>query len=173
MKHGTHARYSKGCRCEPCKTGHRIYEREAARRRRRVKYGIQAPDTKFMESGPVVEHIHFLSTKGIGLGAIATQVGTNRATIQYIKRGKYSRVTTRLGNKILAVPAIPRMPMAYTDTKPIHDLLATLEKKGVSRKDIGRAIGCRYGDLKVGKKMRVWRFNKVKQACDEVLRRMP
>ena len=173
MKHGTHARYSKGCRCENCKVAHRIYEREAARRRRRVRYGIQEPDRKFMDSLPVMEHIHFLSAKGIGLGAIASQVGTNRATIQYIKRGTYPRVSTHLGNKILAVPAIPRMPMAYTDAKPIHDLLTKLEKRGVSRKEIGRALGCRYGDLRIGKKMRVWRFNQVKKACDEVLRRMP
>lgn len=173
MRHGTHARYSKGCRCEACTTAHRIYEREAARRRRRIKYGIEAPDGKFMESAPVQDHIKFLSAKGVGLGAIASQVGTNRATIQYIKRGTYSRVTRKLGNKILAVPAIPRMPMAYTDAKPIHDLLAKLEKRGVSSKQIGHALGCRYGNLRVGKKMRVWRFNKVKHACDEILRKLP
>jgi hypothetical protein len=126
-----------------------------------------------MDATEVREHIKFLSAKGIGLGAVANQVGTSRATIQYIKRGKFANITTALGTKILAVPAIPRQPMAYTDAKPIHDLLKKLAKHGVTEKDVGRILGCRYGALKVGTKIRVWRFNQIEAACKDLLRKFP
>jgi len=172
-EHGTHNRYSKGCRCEKCRIGHRNYERNAARRRRRVKYGIEVEKIRLIDAEETRQHILFLASKGIGLGAIANQVGTNRATIQYIKRGKWPRITVELSSKILAVPAIPREPMAYTSAEPIHELLRQLEKKGISSKDVGRALGCRYGNLQVKNKMRVWRYNKVETACREMLRLHP
>jgi DNA-binding Xre family transcriptional regulator len=126
-----------------------------------------------MDASEVRDHVIFLSSKGIGLGAIANQVGTQRSTIQYIKKGKYEKISVTLGKKILAVPAVPRERMAYTSTKPILDLLEQLNKKGVSSKDVGRALGCRYGTLIVKNKMRVWRFQQVEAVCRDMLRRLP
>lgn len=171
--HGTHARYSKGCRCEKCRVAHRAYERNAARRRRRVKYGIEAEKIRLVDSEETRQHVLFLASRGIGLGALAKQVGTNRATIQYIKRGTRPRITVELSSKILAVPAIPREPMAYTSAEPILELLKQLEKKGISSRDVGRAMGCRYGNLQIKKKMRVWRYKEVEKVCKEMLRLNP
>jgi len=172
-EHGTHARYSKGCRCEDCLVGHRIYEREAARRRRRIKYGIELPKQRLTDAQPVRDHIQFLSSKGIGLGAIAQQTGTYRSTIQRIRRGRTTSTTTELAEKILAIPAIPRVPMAFTDAKPLLDLLKDLEKKGVSRNDVGRVLGYRYGRLAIKNKVRVWRYNQIEAVCKEMLRQRP
>lgn len=172
-RHGTHSGYSHGCRCEECLLAHRVYERNAARRRRRVGYGIEAPSEKKMDATPVREHVIFLASKGIGLGAIASSVGVPRSTIQNIKRGTYKNTTSEIGNKILAVPAIPRMPMAYTDATPIKEMIKKLETKGISRREIGRMVGCRYGQLKIKNNMRVWRYNQLHQICSELLRRNP
>lgn len=172
-KHGTHSGYSHGCRCDACVKGHRDYEREAARRRRRVRYGIEVAPQKKTSSEPAREHILFLASKGIGLGAIANQVGTNRATIQYIKRGKFKNISTQLSNKILAVPSIPREPNAFTDAEPIKILLTQLKEKGVSKKDVAIAAGINDGRLVVKNKMRVWKYQKVESVCKEMLRLRP
>lgn len=172
-QHGTHSTYGHGCRCEPCLLAHRIYERNASRRRRRVAYGIEEPVVKKMDATPVREHVIFLGSKGIGLGAIAKTVGTPRSTIQHIKRGTYKNTTVELGNKILAIPAIPREPMAYVDASPIKEMIRELNAKGISEKDIGKMIGCRYGQLKIKKHMRVWRYEKVRKVCVELLRLNP
>jgi len=171
--HGTHARYSKGCRCEDCRIGHRLYEREAARRRRRARQGLEVLNSNLMDATEVREHVNFLRSKGLGLGQIAQLCGTHRATIQYIRRGDKPNITKKLGNKILAIPAIPRVPMAYTSAEPIRKLLAELEKKGISAKDVGRAAGCRYGNLQLKTYMRVHRYNKVESICKEMLRLNP
>ena len=172
-EHGTHARYSKGCRCEGCLVGHRIYEREAARRRRRVRYGIEFPNQRLTDAQPIREHIQFLSSRGIGLGSIAQQVGTHRSTIQRIRRGRTTSTTTELAEKILAIPAIPRVPMAFTDADPLIHLLKKLEKKGVSRNDVGRTLGYRYGRLVIKNKVRVWRYKQIEEVCKEMLRQRP
>lgn len=119
------------------------------------------------------EHVKFLSTRGIGLGAIAKQVGVPRSTIQHIKRGTHERTKIDLAEKILAVPAIPREPMSYTSAEPIKKLLFELEKKGISSKEVGRILGCRYGDLRIKESMRVWRFKQVEAVCKELLRLNP
>lgn len=172
-KHGTHSGYSHGCRCDACIKGHRDYEREAARRRRRVRYGIEVAPKKKISSASAREHILFLASKGIGLGAIANQVGTNRATIQYIKRGKYKNISTELSKKILAVPSIAREPNAFTDAEPVKLLLAQLKEKGVTKKDVAIAIGAKDGRLVVHRKMRVWKYKKVESVCKEMLRLRP
>lgn len=172
-KHGTHSGYSHGCRCKECVEAHRIYERNAARRRRRVKYGIEPPSNKKTDATEAREHIKFLTAKGIGLGAIANQVGTYRSTIQYIKRGDYENISTQLANKILAIPAIPREANAFIDAKPVHDLVQQLVKKGVTKKEIALASGIPDGRLVVRNKMRVWRYRKVEATCKEMLRLRP
>lgn len=173
MKHGTHSGYSHGCRCKNCVEGHRIYERNQSRRRRRIKYGLEEPVVRLIDSSEARDHVRFLTSKGIGLGSIANQVGTNRTTIQYIKKGKYKRISLALSKKILAVPAIPREPMAYISAEPIHKLLAQLEKKGVSSRDVGRVLGCRHNRLVIKNKMRVWRYQQIEAVCKEMLRLRP
>lgn len=172
-KHGTHSTYGHGCRCEPCLLAHRIYERNASRRRRRVAYGLEDPVVKKMDATPVREHVIFLGSKGIGMGSIAQTVGTPRSTIQHIKRGTYKNTTVELGNKILAIPAIPRVPMAFIDASPIKKMIKQLEEKGITEKDIGRMMGYRYGHLNIKKHMRVWRYEQVYDVCAEMLRRNP
>lgn len=173
MIHGTHNAYSKGCRCDECRAAHRVYERNASRRRRRVMYGIETYQPRLVDAQPARDHVIFLTSKGIGLGAIAKQVGTQRSTIQYIKKGKYPRLSAKMSEKILSIPAIPREPMAYTSSEPILKLLAQLEKKGVSRSDVGHALGCRHGSLIIRNSMRVWRFKQVEAVCKEMLRLRP
>lgn len=172
-KHGTHSAYSHGCRCEACVLAHRKYEREASRKRRRIRYGIELPSNKKTDAQPVREHILFLASKGIGLGAIANQIGTHRATVQYIRRGRYKNISTELANKILAVPAIPREPNAFIDATPLKQLLLELNKKGVTKHDVAVAIGARDGRLVIKNKMRVWKYNKVEAVCKEMLRLRP
>lgn len=172
-KHGTHSSYSHGCRCTECIEGHRIYERNAARRRRRIRYGIEEPTSRKVDASEAREHIIFLTSKGIGLGSIASQIGTNRATVQYIKRGEYQNITKKLAGKILAVPAIPRNPSAYIDATPIHEMVRQLQERGITKTQIGRASGVPDGRLVVKRKMRVWRYQEVERACKEMLRLMP
>lgn len=172
-KHGTHSTYGHGCRCTPCREAHREYERNAARRRRRIAYGFEVPVVKLVDSTEPRNHIIFLASQGIGLGAIANQVGTYRSTIQRIKRGKTQKTSAELASKILAVPAIPREPMAFTSAEPIKKLLKDLDKKGISNKDVGRIVGARYGNLRIKTHMRVWRYQQLEAVCKELLRKNP
>lgn len=135
--------------------------------------GIQAPEELFVDSTEVREHIIFLSSRGVGLGAIAKQVGTYRSTIQRIKRGLTKTTKKELADKILAIPAIPRVPMAFTSAEPIKKMLNELETKGISSKDVGRVLGAKYGNLKIKTQMRVWRYQQVEAVCKELLRRNP
>lgn len=172
INHGTHSSYSHGCRCSKCIEGHRTYERNASRRRRRVRYGLEAPIIKKIDSSEAQEHIIFLTSKGIGLGSIAYQIGTTRSTVQYIKKGKYKNITKALAEKILAVPAIPRNPEAFIDAAPIHNMVRELQKRGLTKTQIGKAAGVPDGRLIIKKKMRVWRYRQVEAVCKEMLRLM-
>jgi hypothetical protein len=109
----------------------------------------------------------------VGLGAVAQQLGSHRANMQRIRSGHQKTISVTLMKRILAIPAIPRIPMAFTSAEPILKLLCELEKKGISGRDVGRIMGCRYGNLRIKKSMRVWRYNEIEKVCKELLRRNP
>jgi hypothetical protein len=58
-KHGTHSRYSQGCRCDACTEGHRLTAREYAQRKNagQVRPRVQVVESSeipnFSEPGPV------------------------------------------------------------------------------------------------------------------------
>jgi hypothetical protein len=170
LKHGTHSYYSKGCRCEECRLAHRIYERNAKRRRTHIQYGFISPEPKFVDAGPTREHIHFLRGHGIGLGTIAKNAGVHRSNVQRIVRGQQARVSLGLEKRVLAIPSLAIPENKYVSTEPLKALLEQLNAKGIRNSDVARFLGYKNQHLQLKTFVRLYRFKKIEAACQHLLR---
>lgn len=95
----SHSSYSKGCRCTDCRVAHRVYERNAARRRRR-------PDSNYepmIRGDEARAHLLWLASKGVGLKRISNHTGLALATLQRIRKGTTTRVRHATWDAILSV----------------------------------------------------------------------
>ncbi len=169
-KHGTHACYSKGCRCDSCKVAHREYERDAKRRRSRAKMGIDFYEPRTIDATEVVEHMKFLSSKGFGAGFISARTGLDRQNLLRIRRGEQRTVTREVADKVLSVPALASQPNDRVSSKPLKKLIKKLNKKGVTDTDIGRQAGYKDGRLNLKPTVRLHKYLRIENACAELLR---
>jgi transposase len=85
-RHGTHARYTRGCTCERCHAAYKAYHREWQRRgaanpRPNALYRRIAPDAARLYLG------------GLSLNQVATELGVSRGTVDQAL--KWSKVTKR------------------------------------------------------------------------------
>lgn len=143
-KHGTTARYDRGCHEACCRDVH-----NAARRRRyRLQgYGQWQP---FTEAEPVRQHVRNLMTAGVGWKRVAKLAGVHASVVSLLLYGKNGRLrpTLRTENaeKILAV----KPPTAHTvpDNKPVDNV-------GTRRRL--EALGCRgYSCARIAQEVGVW-----------------
>lgn len=169
-KHGTHSSYSKGCRCEPCLIAHRTYEREARRRRSRMKMGIDFYEPRLIDASEVVEHMNFLRSKGFGAGFIAARTGLDRQNLLRMRRGDQSTVTREVASKILAVPAIAIGPNDRVPSKELLKLIKKLNKKGITKTHIGFKAGYKNGQLNIKSTVRLHKYLRIESACNDLLR---
>lgn len=168
--HGTHARYSKGCRCEECKVAHRAYEREASRRRRRMRAGIDFYESRLVDISEARAHIVFLRSRGLGLDSIAERAGVSRATIQRVCRSSSKKITRDLEERILGIPAIVYKRGTFVSAQPLKDMLKELSQHGITEGDVARSAGMARPQLNIKNKVRFYKFKRVEHACLDLLR---
>lgn len=148
--HGTHACYvfgitgadtKKGCRCEPCRTAHRIYNRDLCRNYTRSAWGVEEiRPGRYVPAGPARNHLAWLRSQGVGLRAVAERSGVGRTSLTKLASGESRRITARTEDRILAVglsAAAPSARISAAETwARIDDLLAA----GWTRKAVARRV---------------------------------
>jgi hypothetical protein len=140
-EHGTRTNYVKGCRCEPCTLANRVYERERDRHARRVAYGIEVPQVRFVNAKETREHLIWLQSIGIGLRTVAKETGLGRTALTEIRKGITRRVAVETEAKILALHRGVRHGALIVDAAPTLKRLDWLQGQGWSKARIARELG--------------------------------
>lgn len=141
MKHGKNWVYLKGCRCDPCRDAHRIYERDRQRSIRREQYGLETRNIFFVDATEVREHLNFLRSKKIGLKTISERTNVSKATLQSLRNGKRKFVTLPVQEKVLAVSSLPSKGGHYVDAAEAKRLVDELLRQGFTMRQIAKATG--------------------------------
>lgn len=171
-QHGTHSMYSNGCRCEPCRVAHRLYERQKARERNREKMGIEFRPIRFVDPTETREHLLFLRSKGVGSRAVAEKTGFSHNFIQSIANGQARRVGKKYADSILAVSSNDMLGGQYVPVGNANELISDLLGVGYSRRQIAKEIGTpKSGDLRLKKFIRRERMDKLKAVHSQATRR--
>jgi len=93
IRHGEHAGYSRGCRCDACLVAHRIYNRDRMRIIRRYKQGTgPAPVRRSVPPDVTQRHLMWLKEKGLSINAVALRSGINEQTLKKIRSGHSKEV---------------------------------------------------------------------------------
>jgi len=163
--HGTRARYvfgptgndtRNGCRCFECSGAAVLYEkrRQAARARGEVAY---------VDAGEARSHLAFLRSNGIGLRTIAQTTALSRSQLTKIANGRTSRIRPATADKILGVHLGKASDGTYVDAGPTLAHIADLvERVGMTRTQIAKALGYRTHALQIAKTGRVTKANAAK-----------
>lgn len=132
--------------------------------------GIDFYEPRLIPTTEVVEHINFLRSKGFGAGFISVRTGLDRQNILRIARGEQTMVTREVADKVLGVPAIASGPNDRIPSKPLNKLIKKLNKKGITDTDIGRKAGYKDGRLNLNPTVRLHKYIRIENACNELLR---
>lgn len=160
---GTHGKYSKGCRCEPCTVAHRIYGRNRSRLRAQEAYGFIVIPSNRVDSTETRNHLLFLSKKNIGIEYLHKKTGVSRSALYKIKKGKYPTVSASIANKILSVPAIAAADGHYVRADEAKKMMAKMLKAGYRPTEIGRAYNGYSQSIKLEKYIRKYKHDKIKK----------
>lgn len=90
-QHGTHACYVlDACRCHPCTTASTTYERRRARSHAYGRFAL-----KWVDAGPVREHVLALGRQGLGLKKVVALSGYSQGAMTKLVYGSEGRPPTR------------------------------------------------------------------------------
>lgn len=138
---GTRTSYNAGCRCEPCRTAHRIYNREWLRREARIKYGIEPPKPpRWIDATEVREHLVWLQSIGMGRRLVARHSGVSVSQIIKLRDATTVQTTPGTAARILAVGKHQLPPRAAIDATRTLNQIRDLRKAGWSNVGIARAV---------------------------------
>jgi hypothetical protein len=143
--HGVRVRYTAGCRCEPCRTANRDYERR--RKKARIFHGPNA----LVPSDRVRKHIKALSRKNVGYKQVAATANVSKsilAEILYCDR-KFVRAHTE--RKVLAVTASAIADGALVPAGPSWEKINRLVSSGFSKSEIARRLNYKNGAIQLRK----------------------
>lgn len=130
-RHGTRARYLRGCRCTACGTGHKEYLRG---RSRAIAYGRHHP---FTSPEPARQHLANLAAAGVTWQQAAARSGVTKGTIGRIRAGTGTKIRVATETAILAVPVPLRQP-TITGT---HRRIQALMRNGWSLPRLATRLG--------------------------------
>jgi hypothetical protein len=131
--------YASGCRCEVCRDGWRVYQRD---RRRDQVAGlprlVPAPETR--------RHLRRLMTAGYCPTAIAAASGVSRSGVQRILQGRSHQVRRVVADAILAVPLDEVIAEHRVPTPIVLRLMAEMADAGLSQRAqlSGAGLSCKW-----------------------------
>lgn len=174
-QHGTRAKYViDKCRCEPCTDANRRYARERDRHARRVAYGIEDEDTKYVDAGETREHLIWLSSIGVGRRTIAARTGLEPKTIRDIRIGETRRVLASTADRILAIGKSARPGATLVDASPTWALIDDLRYLGFTKTRIARELGAKTPALQLGReRITLEKMHQVNAIYQRLIRETP
>lgn len=142
IRHGEHAGYARGCKCDACMEAHRVYNRERMRIHRRYKQGIgPKPISRWISPDVTQRHLLWLKTKGLSINAIALQTGLNEQTLKKIRSGKSKYVERETEAKVLRVRANDYGPKQLVKNFYVKQIIKAIQDAGYTTKEIRVMLG--------------------------------
>ena len=147
--HGSYVKYVQDrCRCEPCKTANRDYERARTSR-------IEPP---YISAVTARNHITELQAAGVGLQSIAKASGVSTGALSklmfgdYKGRGPSKRIRRSTHNAIMDVTPAAARGTAKIDAAPTRRLLDEMIAAGIPKARIAEELGARSQGLQIGER---------------------
>lgn len=162
---GSHGKYSKGCRCEPCTIAHRIYTRNRKRLRTQEEYGLLTLDPLYVDATEAREHLIFLAKHNIGLEYINFKTGISRSNLHRIKNGQ-KNILPENAKKILAIPAIAKLDGQYMSSVQSKKMINKMIKAGYKQSEIAKAYNSGATSIRLKKYVRKYKHDKIKEIYD-------
>jgi len=142
IRHGEHAGYSRGCKCEACVIAHRTYNRERMRLHRRFKQGIgPEPPSRSVDPGVAQRHLLYLKEHGVSINAVAMRSGIHEATLKKIRSGKSKMVWRETESKILRVRPDNFGPKQLVRSSYSKKIAQRIRDKGYTVVEINEMLG--------------------------------
>jgi hypothetical protein len=142
IRHGEHAGYSRGCRCEACALAHRIYNRERLRVIRRYEQGIgPAPVSRSVSPDVAQRHLLWLKEKGLSINAVALRSGINEATLKKIRSGRSKQVWRTTEAAILRVRPSDYGPKQMFRSEYCRKIAKAIRDAGYTVVEINQMMG--------------------------------
>jgi hypothetical protein len=162
---GSHGKYSKGCRCEPCTIAHRIYTRNRKRLRTQEDYGFITLDPLYIDVTEARKHLIFLAKHNIGLDYINFKTGISRSNLYRIKNTQ-KNISPENAKKILAIPAIAKLDGQYMSSVQAKKMINKMLKAGYKQSEIAKAFDGRTTSIRLKKYVRKYKHDKIKEIYD-------
>lgn len=132
--HGIRARYTSGCRCQPCRAANAAYQRKRA-----VAKVWHGPNG-LVSVEAVRRHLLTLSRKGVGRRTVALVARVPQSMLSKIVRGDRHLIRVYTERRILAVNESSRRA-GRVDAKRTWRLIHELLEEGFTRAEIARRMG--------------------------------
>lgn len=140
--HGTRAKYVvERCRCEPCRSAHREYNRQWDRRQRRASYGLEDANPAYVDASEAIAHIRWLRSQGVGKRTIANAAGIGLTSVEEFTKGIRTKARRETIDRILAVGTHRAPGGARVDAAPAWRLVDDLLHLGFTKTTIAAALG--------------------------------
>lgn len=142
ITHGTQTGYSRGCRCEGCREGHRTYNRERKRRISRYKQGLgPEPESRQVSPDEARNHLLFLHSKGVSINAIADRTGLSEETLKKIRGGRSTFIFPSTEAAILSVASCHVGSRQLVSSDFAQQVVAALREIGLTMVQINQLMG--------------------------------
>lgn len=145
MPHGNRAKYSHGCRCQPCRTANTEYEKLRNYKRQTGDWNglVSARRARF--------HLRKLSDAGVGRRSVRDCARVSETVLQAIRTGRKTKIRARTSRSILAITPEHALPGARIDATETKKRIAWLLQEGFTRSEIARRMGMRTPKLQTAK----------------------
>lgn len=137
--------HTNGCRCDPCRTAKRLYERD----RRRAQHRPDSAWVPYVPAGRARRHILMLRDHGVGLKTVVARSGVSQGAIWKLMYGKKvngrmvpsKRIRPETEAKILAVQPDHAADGARIDGAATWRLVDDLIARGFYRTWLAEQLG--------------------------------
>jgi len=134
--HGTNARYSSGCRCEPCRLARSQYLSD-------TKWRLSRGHGRSVSTERARRHILELSRRGMGYLAVAEAASVNHGIVWGIRQGVRKRARWATVERILRVDLSCARAGTRVPAGPTWRILNELIDRGFSKRQIAIWMGFR------------------------------
>jgi hypothetical protein len=133
---GTRAKYISGCKCLKCRAANSNYSVQRDRLRR------EEGDTRnIVPADAASQHVHQLSTKGVGYKQVAAASGVATSVVFKIRRGTRKQIRQSTERAILAVDESVRGDASLIPAGPTWAKLNDLIERGFTKNQLGAWLG--------------------------------
>jgi len=133
--HGKRARYTSGCRCDPCREANNAYQRS------RTRAKVYGRTNALVPVAAVLRHLRALGRAGLGARTIGDAAKVPGSTVRKVLDGRRSHLRETTARKLLDVTRDAIADAALVPAGPTWALLDELLDEGFTHGDIARRLG--------------------------------